>query len=65
MEGHLWRPITIAIAVAVSSLVVLIVWQIGEDVTGKDTAVATAKLKPGYPLTTTPYLPIQRFEPVY
>ena len=59
------RPITIAIAVAITSLLVLMVWEVAIDVTGKDAAVATGKAKPGYPLTGNPYLPIHRLEPVY
>jgi hypothetical protein len=65
MEGHMRRPITIAIAVAITSLLVLMVWEVAIDVTGKDAAVATGKAKPGYPLTGNPYLPIHRLEPVY
>ena len=59
------RPITIAIAVAIASLLVLTFWEVAIDVTGKDAAVATGKAKPGYPLTGNPYLPIHRLEPVY
>ena len=59
------RPITIAIAVAIASLLVLMVWEVAMDVTGKDAAVATGKAKSGYPVTGNPYLPIHRLEPVY
>ena len=65
IEGHMRRPITIAIAVAITSLLVLTLWEVGMDVTGKDAAVATGKAKPGYPITGNPYLPIQRLEPIY
>jgi hypothetical protein len=65
MEGHMQRPITIAIAVAITSLLVLMFWEGVLDVTGKDAAVATGKAKSGYPITGNPYLPIQRLEPIY
>jgi hypothetical protein len=65
MEGHMRRPITIAIAVAIASLLVLMLWEVSMDIIGKDSAVATGKAKPGYPLTGNPYLPIHRLEPVY
>jgi len=58
------RPITIAIAVAITSLLVLMFWEAVLDVTGKDAAVARAK-KPEYSITNNPYLPIQRLRPVY
>ena len=59
------RPITIAIAVAITSLLVLTFWEVSLDVTGKDAAVATGNAKTGYPITGNPYLPIQRLEPIY
>ena len=59
------RPITFAIAVAVISLLALMLSEVSMDVTGKDAAVATGKAKPGYPITGNPYLPIQRLEPIY
>ena len=59
------RPITIAIAIAIMSLLVLIFWQVVVDVTGKDAAVARVKPKPEYPITNNPYLPIQSLRPVY
>jgi hypothetical protein len=65
MEGHMQRPFTIAIAVAITSLLVLTFWEVGMDVIGKDAAVATSKAKFGYPITGNPYLPIQRLEPIY
>jgi hypothetical protein len=64
MEGHMRRPITLAITVAILSLLALIVWEVGLDVTGQDAAVARGK-KPEYSITNNPYLPIQRLRPVY
>ena len=58
------RPITLAITVAILSLLALIVWEVGLDVTGQDAAVARGK-KPEYSITNNPYLPIQRLRPVY
>jgi hypothetical protein len=65
MEGHMRRPITLAITIAMMSLLALIFWEVGLDVTGRDAAVATGKAKSGYPITDNPYLPIQRLEPIY
>jgi hypothetical protein len=55
------RPITIAIAAVMTSLFALVFWQFGMNKT--DAASTGPKLE--YYLTTTPYLPIQRLEPVY
>jgi hypothetical protein len=64
MEGHMRRPIEIAITVAILSLLALIIWEVGLDVTGNDAAVARAK-KTEYSIPNNPYLPIQRLRPVY
>jgi hypothetical protein len=47
MEGHMRRPITIAIAITVMSLFALLFWQAGMNVTEEDAAVASARLEPG------------------
>jgi len=50
------RAVTIAIAVAVMSLAILIFWQV---------AAASLHPKPEYAVTSAPYLPIKRLAPVY
>ena len=58
MEGHMRRPITFAIAAGLMSLLGLIFWQ---GVMSTD----AAGMKPEYGVSSSPYLPIQRLEPVY
>ena len=59
-RDHMRRPITFAIAVGVMSLFGLIFWQ-----GGVSTDAAGARLIPEYGVSSSPYLPIQRLEPVY
>jgi hypothetical protein len=54
------RPITFAIAAGLLSLFGLIFWQ-----GGMSTDAAGARLTPEYGISSSPYLPIQRLEPVY
>ena len=58
------RPITFAIAVAVISLLALMLSEVSMDVTGKD--VAKARPKSGeYTISSNPYLPIRRLAPTW
>jgi hypothetical protein len=58
------RPITFAIAVAVISLLALMLSEVSMDVTGKD--VAKARPKPAeYTISSNPYLPIRRLAPTW
>jgi hypothetical protein len=57
MEGHMWRPITIGIVVALILLLVI-------DPTGKVAAVA-AGAQPSYAMTLDPYLSIHELRPVW
>jgi hypothetical protein len=58
MEGHMRRPIIFAIAAGLMSLFALIFWQGGMS-------TDAAGLKPDYGVSSNPYLPIRRLEPVY
>jgi len=62
MEGHMWRPI--AVAIAVMSLFALMFWKTSLDATG-DAAVAGAPPQPEHTVGSNPYLPIRRLEPVW
>ena len=59
-RDHMRRPITFAIAAGLMSLFGLIFWQ-----GGMSTDAAGARLTPEYGISSSPYLPIQRLEPVY
>jgi len=54
------RPIIFAIAAGLMSLFGLIFWQSGMSI-----EAAGARLIPEYGVSSSPYLPIQRLEPVY
>ena len=58
-EELMRRSITIAIAVAMTSLLALVVWQV--EVKATDTILQ----KPEYGITANSYLPIQRLRPAY
>jgi hypothetical protein len=60
MEGQMWRPITIGIAV--TGLVALILLLV-IDATRKDVAAADAQ--PNYAVTLDPYLPIHGLRAVW
>jgi len=59
MEGHMQRPITIAVAFAMTSFLALMLWQVNKN------ATAGARPRPEYAVTSNPYLPIKRLGPVY
>ena len=59
-RDHMRRPITFAIAAGLMSLFGLIFWQSGMSI-----EAAGARLIPEYGVSSSPYLPIQRLEPVY
>jgi hypothetical protein len=61
MEGQMRKLVTFAIAAAMTSLFALIFWQFGMNATD----AAGPRSKPDYAVTSAPYLPIQRLEPVY
>jgi hypothetical protein len=52
-----------AIAVAITSLLVLMPWETGTSVT--DAAPAGIETKADYAVLPNPYLPIKRLEPAY
>jgi hypothetical protein len=56
MEGHMRRPIVIAIATGMVSLVASMFWQM--DLNARAT-VANVLAKPDYVVTSNPYLPIE------
>jgi hypothetical protein len=62
MEGHMLRPITVAIAFAMTSFLALMLWQVDRNATAGS---AGARPKPEYAVTSNPYLPIKRLGPVY
>jgi len=53
------RPITIAVAFAMTSFLALMLWQVNKN------ATAGARPRPEYAVTSNPYLPIKRLGPVY
>jgi len=53
------RPIRIAITLAVTGFLALMLWQLDRN------ATAGASREPGYAVTANPYLPIKRLGPVY
>jgi hypothetical protein len=59
MEGHMRKLVAVLGVVAMTSA--LILWQSGTNPTG----AASPQLKFGDVVTSAPYLPIQRLEPVY
>jgi hypothetical protein len=58
-EELMRKSITIAIAVAMTSLLALVFWQV--EVKATDTILQ----KPEYGITANSYLPIQRLRPAY
>jgi ABC-type uncharacterized transport system permease subunit len=61
MEGHMWRPITIGVAVT-SLVAVMLLLVMGA--TGKVAAVA-AVAQPSYAVTLDSYLPVHELGPVW
>jgi len=59
MKSFMRKSITIAIAVAITSLFALVFWQV--EVRATDTVLE----KPDYAITANSYLPIQRLRPAY
>ena len=53
------RPIRIAVTLAVTGLLALMLWQLDKK------ATAGASREPGYAVTANPYLPIRSLGPVY
>jgi hypothetical protein len=59
IEEFMRRSITVAIAVAMTSLLALVFWHV--EVKATDTVLQ----KPDYGITANSYLPIQRLRPAY
>jgi hypothetical protein len=56
------RPITIAIAFAMTSFLALMLWQGDKNATA---GAAGTRPRPEYVVTSNPYLPIKRLAPAY
>ena len=61
MESHMRKLLPVVGIIAVTTLCALIFWDLGTNPTG----AASSQLKFGDVVTSAPYLPIQRLEPVY
>jgi hypothetical protein len=53
------RPIKIAVTLAVTGFLALMLWQLDKN------ATAGVSREPGYAVTANPYLPIRSLGPVY
>ena len=60
MEGHMWRPVTIGIAVTCLVAVMLLLVM---GATGKHAVAAVAQ--PSYAVTLDSYLPVHELGPVW